>query len=122
MRNVTCINCGDPLDLGSETKELVIGRRFVPAGALQEGWNLIANACGRCNRTKSALEDDISAITMQPTVFGNFAVNDPDLAAEAARKAAAKSRRMGPPVGLSQESLKIRSAYWHTVRSHVLPE
>lgn len=109
--NVTCIYCGSAIDDTSKTKEHVIGRRFVPKGSFNGTWNLIANACLSCNSTKSGLEDDISAITMQPTAFGDFVANDPVLHAEARRKASATSRRTGKPVGASQESLTIKTPF-----------
>lgn len=107
--NVTCIYCGSVIDENFKTKEHVVGRRFVPKGSFEGNWNLIAHACLSCNSAKSKLEDDISAITMQPTAFGDFAANDPVLHAEARRKAAATSRRTGKPVSASQESLTIKT-------------
>lgn len=109
--NVTCIYCGQALDDSSTTKEHVVGRSFVPRGSFDGSWNLIANACLACNSTKSGLEDDISAISMQPTAFGEFAANDPILHAEAKRKAVATSRRTGKPVGVSHESLTIKTPF-----------
>jgi len=86
LDNVTCLYCGEELTHETVTKEHVIGRRFVPKGKLSASWNLIANACITCNNSKSALEDDISAITMQPDVQGNHPNTDPLLAKEAKRK------------------------------------
>lgn len=111
LSNITCIYCGQLFDDSSKTKEHVVGRRFVPRGTLAGSWNLIANACERCNREKSALEDDISAITMQPTPFGDFPTDDSALHAEANRKATATSQRTGKPVGESQESVTIKTPF-----------
>lgn len=111
LHNITCIYCGKLLDESSKTKEHVVGRRFVPRGSFGGNWNLIANACLGCNSHKAGLEDDISAITMQPTAFGDFAANDPALHAEALRKTRAISRRTGKPVGASQESMTIKAPF-----------
>ena len=71
LRNLTCPYCGDRFDPEtSAAKEHVIGRRFVPRGCFAGQWNLILNACERCNRNKGDLEDDISIITMMPDVTG----------------------------------------------------
>src|SRR5947209_4944585 len=84
--NATCIYCGErsapdnPL-----TAEHVIGRRFVPRGSFAQGWALIGNACQECNNAKADLEDDISAVTIQPVPGERHA--DPKLHDEAARKA-----------------------------------
>jgi 5-methylcytosine-specific restriction endonuclease McrA len=86
LHNITCIYCG--VENGPEnplTIEHVIARRFVPKGALNKSWSLIGNACSRCNGKKADLEDDISAITLQPDL--GMPHRDPALAAEAARKA-----------------------------------
>lgn len=93
-RNVLCAYCATPLDQhkGGE-QEHVIGRRFVPKGVLARQWNLIVRACPECNDRKAELEDDISAITMQPDVYGRHAVDDVRLAAEATRKARTQNRR-----------------------------
>lgn len=79
----------------------------MPRGKLRQQWNVIVRACQSCNNRKSDLEDDISAITMQPDVQGRFAVDDDDLRSEAARKAVAISRRTGIAVGASHETLKV---------------
>lgn len=86
LLNVNCIYCGKMLDEAGSTKEHVVGRKFVPKGTLDGQWNLIAQACPVCNGLKSALEDDISAITMQPDVSGRHVNNDEVLFREARRK------------------------------------
>lgn len=93
-RNVLCAYCGTPLApfKGGE-EEHVIGRRFVPKGTLSGQWNLIVRACPACNDHKADLEDDISAITMQPDGLGRFAADDDRLKAEAVRKARTRNRR-----------------------------
>jgi hypothetical protein len=60
----------------SATDEHVIGRRFVPKNTMFGQWNVILRACRECNTAKSELENDISAITMQPDASGQFAVDD----------------------------------------------
>jgi hypothetical protein len=109
LRNITCAYCGRPFDGETvPTREHVIGRRFVPRGCFAGQWNLILNACERCNNDKADLEDDISAITMMPDVTGEHAIDDERLRAESARKAAkARSRRTRKAVGDSQESFSI---------------
>ena len=84
LANVNCPYCGRDLTDKTRTKEHVISKRFVPKGTFDGSWNLILNACRACNNAKSDLEDDISAITMQPDPFGRFA--DPKLQSEAERK------------------------------------
>ena len=109
LLNVTCVYCGAALADGSGTKEHVIGRRFVPKGKLDGNWNLIVNACAPCNGKKSDLENDISAITMQPDAFGRHGHDDATGASEAARKAQnAISRRTKKPVKDSHERMNIK--------------
>jgi len=109
LKNRGCLYCGYQFSEETlPTKEHVIGRNFVPRGTLAGQWNLIANACARCNSLKADLENDISAITMAPNSIGKFAVDDERLRREAIRKAArAISRRTRKTVDKSMESLKI---------------
>jgi hypothetical protein len=94
------------------TKEHVIGRRFVPRGCFDGQWNLILNACERCNNDKADLEDDISVITMMPDLTGGHAIDDDRLRAEVARKAAkSRSRRTGRAVADSQEKFTITGQF-----------
>jgi hypothetical protein len=108
LSNTTCVYCGvsgkqdNPL-----TKEHVIGRRFVPKGSLASGWALIVNACRSCNGEKADLEDDISAITLQPDLgreHENVVVSA--LARNKAKKA--RSRRTKKLVGDSDEHLALQ--------------
>lgn len=87
LNNTACVYCSTPFTTDvAATKEHVIGRNFVPRGTLAGEWNLIVNACRDCNEKKARLEDDISAITMQPDIAGRHAVDDPRLRNEATRK------------------------------------
>lgn len=70
LRNVACVYCGTSLTKETTTRDHVIGRRFVPKGKFAARWNLIINACEPCNNGKAELEDDISAITLQPDLWG----------------------------------------------------
>ncbi len=93
-RSAFCAYCGHAFGPGERGEdEHVIGRRFVPKGTLAGQWNLILTACGTCNDIKSELENDISAITMQPDVIGRYACDDPRFVAEAKRKARTTNRR-----------------------------
>ena len=87
FRNTTCPYCAANLAEVERTREHVVGRRFVPRGKHDKQWNLLLFACRKCNNKKSELEDDISAISMQPDSFGRFADDDSVLREEAARKA-----------------------------------
>jgi hypothetical protein len=113
LHNVLCAYCGRLFDHELlPTKEHVIGRRFVPRGCFDGQWNLLLNACASCNREKSDLEDDISAISMLPDLTGRFAVDDPRLASEAKRKAVkSRSRRTGRAVADSQENFTMRHQF-----------
>ncbi|PSU86428.1 hypothetical protein C0W42_20725 [Photobacterium kishitanii] len=64
LNNVTCTYCGVDITKNNDSKEHVIGRKFVPKGAFDNQWNLIVQACKSCNGKKSDLENDISAITL----------------------------------------------------------
>lgn len=109
LRNGTCPFCGARLESLPSDEDHVIGRRFVPKGVLKASWNLVVRACKKCNGMKSTLEDDISAITMQPDAYGQAARNDARLLAEAERKAASTSRRTRKPVGRSQETIGMEA-------------
>lgn len=112
LRNSTCLYCGRTLDAETRTKEHVISRRFVPKGSLDGWWNLIALACRDCNGRKSGLEDDLSALTMQPTPLGTHHVEDDRLKADAARKARnSVSRRTGKKVCASGESIEVKMPF-----------
>ena len=107
IQNRNCAYCGNELTDAVATEEHVIGRRFVPKNTLFGQWNVIVRACSKCNNAKSALEDDISAITMQPDGFGVFASEDGRLKAEAARKERSQSRHTGKPVAESAVQLNL---------------
>ena len=107
--NARCAYCGVAFGEGvKRTKDHVIGRKFVPAGRMNDEWNLILNACEACNHAKSQLEDDISAITMQPNILGQHAVDDDLLREDAKRKGeGSTSRKTQRPVIKSQEEMSI---------------
>jgi hypothetical protein len=107
--NVSCPYCGVSLTTENTTKEHVIGRKFVPKGALENEWNLILNACRPCNNRKSDLEDDISAISMQPDVGGKHHSEHPQLLVDAAHKGKrTRSRYSGKPVADSNPTMQIK--------------
>ncbi|TPI60831.1 HNH endonuclease [Mesorhizobium sp. B3-1-7] len=109
LRNRVCPYCRIDLSPGNESTEHVVGRKFVPKGTLENQWNLILKACDNCNGNKADLEDDISAITMQPDVSGQHFGSHPQLAKDAAHKATkASSRHTGKAVGDSQPNLVVK--------------
>lgn len=112
LNNTTCPYCGITHTESRRTEEHVIGRRFVPKGSLQGQWNLILWACSSCNGRKAQLEDDISAISLQPDAAGRYAdaggPRDDRLRREALRKGRRSvSRRTARPVGASAERLRF---------------
>src|SRR6266404_4166969 len=108
LYNVTCAYCGLALTKDNTTKEHVVGRRFVPKGTLENEWNLILNACASCNNRKAELENDISAISMQPDVRGKHFSDHPQLAADAAHKGQrAHSRYTGKLIADSKTEMQI---------------
>lgn len=111
LSNINCVYCGRLFDDSIQpTKEHVIGRKFVPKGTLNGQWNLIVNACSECNNQKADLENDISAITMQPDVAGQHVNDDDYLVDEAKRKSErAVSRKTRKPVKDSGSSLNLHS-------------
>jgi len=114
LDNVTCPYCGRPFDgkVVVRDKEHVVGRNFVPRGKLDGGWSLILRACRRCNGHKADLENDLSAISMQPDAAGRYPESDPTLISQAVRKGAKSvSRRTGKPVNASQEKLSLNLSY-----------
>ena len=110
LDNVTCPYCGGDVRK-RRTKEHVVGRRFVPKGMLNRQWNLILWACGRCNGRKADLENDISAITLQPDRFGRHADADLELLPAEAKRRASKtfSRRTKKLVQDSVESITLKA-------------
>jgi hypothetical protein len=86
LQNNVCVYCLSPLERGKKTREHVIGRRFVPEGKIRNSWNLLVYACHRCNNEKSRLEDEISAISMQPDIFGRYPDDSEDLIRDGMRK------------------------------------
>lgn len=109
LLNTKCVYCGEAFGPRTlKTKEHVIGRKFVPRGSLQREWNLILNACARCNNLKADLENDLSVITMLPPLGEQLPTTFAD---EVARRATrASSRRTGLPVSESRENAQIEVA------------
>lgn len=109
LANTSCIYCG--IAFGPDVdqdEEHVVGRKFVPKGSLAKQVNLVANTCRECNAAKSALENDISSITMQPGPDGHD--GDEHLEREAQRKSTAISIRTGKIVRDSHESFEIEGS------------
>jgi len=112
LHNKRCPYCGVALTTDNSTKEHVIGRRFVPRGKLEGQWNLILRACRPCNVRKSDLEDDISAISMQPDMWGRFAVDDEALRKESQRKARNSISRLSKKaVAESRSQLEFKAPF-----------
>ena len=112
LRNQNCPYCGTQLSDSETTNEHVIGRRFVPRGTLNQNWNLILRACRHCNNRKSDLEDDLSAITMQPNAWGQHPRDHVVVRSDAQRKAARSlSRRTHKTVKESNESIGVQAQF-----------
>ena len=108
LDNANCIYCGVDVSKETRTKEHVVARRFVPKGTLDGGWNLIAYSCNPCNNAKARLENEISAVSMQPDSYGKYAIDDELLRAEATRKAMRSiSSRTHRPISDSGEELNV---------------
>ena len=108
LPNGTCPYCARSLDGLPSTKEHTVSRRFVPKGALHQSWNLILRACRSCNGRKSDLEDDISAVTLQPDAWGQYPRDDRTAAQEGVRKAKHSfSRRTKRPVDASTRTITV---------------
>jgi hypothetical protein len=118
LENITCPYCAADLGPANSDRDHLIGRRFVPRGSLDRSWNLILQACKVCNNRKSDLEDDISAITMQPDAAGRFARDDERLVVDAQRKSAKSiSRLSGKTVLASSETVSIKTDLMPGVKS-----
>lgn len=106
LLNLTCPYCYVDLASTTANKEHVVGRRFVPKGTLHQSESLILRACEDCNNRKSDLEDDISAISMQPDLALGFAARDPQLIADAKRKGEeSRDRLSGRPISSCVDQL-----------------
>ena len=107
LKNIRCAYCNSEFLRADEPqKEHVIGRNFVPRGSHEQQWNLHLNACHACNQAKSALENDISVITMINSSLDGPG-QDPKLASEALRKSRATSVRSGKPVSESSARFQV---------------
>jgi hypothetical protein len=112
LHNRTCVYCSEELSNIENNEEHVIGRKFVPKKSLNNQWNLIVRACKKCNTKKSDLEDDISAISMQPDLNGSNVVDDENLATESLRKSKSISRRTNKTVLNSNENLTLKTPFF----------
>lgn len=107
LQNRVCVYCLNPFERKKMTREHVIGRRFVPDGKMRNSWNLLPYACHPCNNEKSRLEDEISAITMQPDIFGCYPEDSEDLIREGTRKGSGSfSSLTKKPIAESLSSVK----------------
>ena len=112
LRNVICPYCGVAITKETKTREHVIGSNFVPKGTLKDQWNLILNACRSCNGRKADLEDDISAISMQPDMRGQYYSPHPQLAVDATHKAERTySRYSRKPVAESNPRMTLQHEF-----------
>ena len=111
LKNITCPYCGDILRDDDNTKEHVIGRRFIPKGKLDGCWNLIVRACEKCNSDKSHLENDISAITLAGKLWFSSDGSEEKVRAEAQRKSKSVSKKTGKSVLHSQEELNFEGPF-----------
>jgi hypothetical protein len=108
LDNITCPYCGIEINDDNDSKEHVIGRRFVPKGTLNGSWNLIVRACKKCNSEKSHLENDISAITLASKVWFGSDNSETNIEQEALRKAQKSiSHKTRKPVIHSHEELNF---------------
>ena len=112
LDNLTCVYCSTELSNVKSNEEHVIARRFVPKGKIENQWNLIVLTCEVCNNKKSDLEEDISAITMQPDLNGLHVVHDEDLVTDSIRKSRSSSRRTGKTVLDSKEELTLNAPFF----------
>lgn len=112
LDNVTCVYCSTELSKVKNNKEHVIARRFVPKGKLENQWNLIVRTCEVCNNKKSDLEDDISAISMQPDLHGSHVVDDESLVTDSIRRSKSFSRRTSKRVLDSKEELTLKAPFF----------
>ena len=108
LDNVTCSYCGTHLNKVNKSLEHTVGRRFVPRGKLNANWNLLLYACQHCNNAKADLENDISAITLQPDFDRHHDEYDANVIKDAQRKGRnAVSRKTRKPVQESGERLRL---------------
>ena len=111
LDNECCVYCNKSFKY-DKTKEHVIGRNFVPKKTLENKWNLIFNTCNKCNNKKSDLEDDISAITMQPDLLGKYPIDDERLYETSNRKRKKSiSRKTNLSIEKSNEKKEIRVSH-----------
>lgn len=83
----------------------------MPVGTLNNQWNLILWACQACNRRKSDLEDDLSAITFHLHTAGLPRMNDSRAQAESQRRShKSGSRKTGKPVSQSNVKLSFKAS------------
>ena len=113
LRNRICVYCSKPFsDELPKTREHVVGKKFVQKGSMRAAYNLVVNACKPCNNNNGDLENDISVISMHPTVYGDFAADAAVLAPEVERRAGKTySRNTGKPVAAGEQPRVIHGTH-----------
>ena len=113
LDNGTCPYCAAVFgDECPGTKEHVVGRRFVPKGKMAEAWNLIFQACEKCNGLKADLENDISVISMHVDPTGIEPADAALMRAEIDRRATKTlSRNTRKPVSEGEKPLVLKGAF-----------
>lgn len=112
--NQHCLYCGVLVGEGSSVesdKEHLIGRRFVPAGAMEgTAFNFIFRACRECNARKAAAERHISSVSL----FTSPARGTDSHADAIARQKGARDfhpRRRGTLVQNAYETSEVRHQF-----------
>ena len=111
LHNITCLYCSCMITDANTTKEHVIARNFVPKGYFENAWNLIANACERCNSDKGDLEDDISAILMMPLLGHNEDRPDDVIQQGLKKSRGSLSRKTSKPIIDSEHRSEISNTF-----------
>lgn len=108
LRNDVCPYCFRNLGRALRAeKEHVIGRRLVPRKSIAAQWNLLMMSCRPCNQKKSRHESVVSAVSVQPDVFGRYAKAGELLKQEAARKGTVRHPQTGRAIHQSQTKHEV---------------